>query len=111
MMRNVNVAAWFALLSLIAASAVPRRAESADRDMLAAAAASITKEELKTHVDVLADDTMEGRETGSRGGRAAANYVFKAFERLGAAPAGDGGTYFQSFNANSRNVLGLVEGS
>ena len=29
---------------------------------------------------------------------------------MGALPAGDGGTYFQSFGA-SRNILGLVEGS
>ena len=54
---------------------------------MAAAAASITKDELKSHVDVLADDTFEGRETGSRGARAAANYVLKAFERHGATPA------------------------
>ena len=30
---------------------------------------------------------------------------------MGLAPAGDGGTYFQSFNGASRNILGLVEGS
>jgi Peptidase family M28/PDZ domain len=82
-----------------------------DRDALAIATASITRPELKTHVDVLADDTFEGRETGSRGGRAAGNYVYKEFERLGAQPAGEGGGYFQPFNGTSRNVLGMVEGS
>src|SRR6266404_4362639 len=91
-------AAGFALWAAFAFSLAMPRGRCADRDVLAAAAASITKEELKTHVDVLADDTMEGRETGSRGARAAANYVFKSLERLGASPAGDGGTYFQSFN-------------
>jgi hypothetical protein len=112
MSRHLKLAAGFALvIGFVLANVRLPRAQSADRDMLAAAAASITKDELKTHVDVLADDTMEGRETGSRGGRAAANYVLKSFERLGAAPAGDGGTYFQSFNAASRNILGLVEGS
>ena len=45
--------------------------------LLAAAAASITKDELRNHVDVLADDTFEGREAGSRGGRAAANYILQ----------------------------------
>src|SRR4029079_3833841 len=86
-------------------------ASAVDRDVLAAAAASITKGELKTYVDVLADDTFEGRETGSRGGRVAAHYIMKALEQLGATPVGDGGTYFQPFQANSRNILGFVEGS
>jgi hypothetical protein len=85
--------------------------QSADRAAVTTAAASITKDELKNYIDVLADDTLEGRETGSRGGRAASNYLLKAFEKLGAAPAGDNGTYFQSFNAASRNVLAIVEGS
>jgi hypothetical protein len=102
----------FCALALLSASHLTgTRLLGADRAVIAAAAASITKEELKTHVEVLADDTLEGRETGSRGGRAAANYVLKAFERLGATPAGDGGTYFQSFHAASRNVIGRIEGS
>jgi hypothetical protein len=75
------------------------------------ATASITKDELKAHIDVLADDSFEGREAGSRGGRAAANYILKEFERFGAVPAGESGTYFQSFHSASRNILGLVEGS
>src|SRR5438874_2371411 len=110
MNRNFNLAVHIALAAL-AIQLILSSAQSADRAALATAAASITKDELKTYVDVLADDTLEGRETGSRGGRAAANYLFKAFEKLGAAPAGDSGTYFQSFNAASRNVLGIVEGS
>src|SRR5262245_28913751 len=87
------------------------RASGADRSSLALAAASITTEELKGHVDVLADDTFEGREAGSRGGHAAARYVLQAFERHGATPAGESGSYFQSFHGASRNILGLVEGS
>src|SRR5439155_17341948 len=82
-----------------------------DRNVLAAAAASITASEAKNYIDVLSDDTFEGRETGSRGGRAAGNYVLKAMEQLGAAPIGEGGSYVQSFHAASRNILGLVEGS
>src|SRR3954466_2041859 len=108
MNRNVSLRGGFAL-ALCAAIVSP--AWAIDRDALAIATASITKPELKTYVDTLADDTFEGRETGSRGGRAAANYVYKSFERCGAQPAGDGGTYFQGFSAASRNILGIVEGS
>jgi len=97
-------------LALLLAAIASPAALAVDRDVLAAASASISKSELKNYVDVLADDTFEGRESGSRGGRAAANYILKLFEQLGAAPAGDSGTYFQSFQANSRNVLGFVEG-
>src|SRR5947208_11154718 len=110
MKRPAQIAPCLAVAALVA-QLICSSAQAADRAALATAAASITKDELKTYVDVLADDTLEGRETGSRGARAAANYVFKAFEKLGAAPAGDGGTYFQSFNASSRNVLSIVEGS
>src|SRR3954470_8499779 len=111
MNRIVRLGYWFALPAGLLAWLAAPVAQAVDRNALALAAASITKEELKGYVDVLADDTFEGRETGSRGGRAAANYVFKALERNGASPAGEGGTYFQAFNAASRNVLGIVEGS
>src|SRR5687767_2043421 len=78
---------------------------AAERSGLTLAAASITREELKTYIDVLADDTFEGREAGSRGGRAAGNYLYKALEQYGASPAGDSGTYFQTFSGASRNLL------
>lgn len=77
---------------------------------LAAALESISAAELRTHVEVLADDTFEGREAGSRGGRAAGNYLAKVLDKLGLKPAGDGGGYFQAFGS-SRNVLALLEGS
>jgi Zn-dependent M28 family amino/carboxypeptidase len=86
-------------------------ARAADNLTAAAAVASITTDELKIHVDVLADDTFEGREAGSRGGRAAGNYLLKAFEKLELKPAGDAGSYVQSFGSSSRNILGLIEGS
>lgn len=75
------------------------------------AAASITASELQSHVDVLADDSFEGRAAGSRGGRAAGMYLFKELERRGLRGAGDNGGFFQSFGNGLRNVLGLLEGS
>jgi hypothetical protein len=99
------------LLLVLAATLVSRGGRAADRETLALAAASITSEELKDVVGVLADDTFEGREAGSRGGHAAANYIVKAFEKLGARPAGDCGSYFQAFNGTCRNILAVVPGS
>jgi hypothetical protein len=76
-----------------------------------AAADSITQAELKELVDVLADDTFEGREAGSRGGHASGNYLAKRFTELKLAPAGDKDSFFQGFRGTSRNILGLHEGN
>lgn len=56
-----------------------------------------------SHVEVLAGDAMEGRETGSPGHRRAAEYVAKEFEKLGLRPAGDGG-FLQPVALRSRTI-------
>jgi Zn-dependent M28 family amino/carboxypeptidase len=50
---------------------------------------------LRSHLEFLADDALEGRAPGTRGGRTAAKYIAAQFERLGLEPAGESGTYFQ----------------
>ncbi|HEV2690970.1 MAG TPA: M28 family peptidase [Bryobacteraceae bacterium] len=45
------------------------------------------------HVQVIAADNMEGRDTGSEGYRRAARYVVEQFERGGLKPAGVSGYY------------------
>jgi hypothetical protein len=47
------------------------------------------------HIQVLADDSMRGRQTGSQDYMRAAAYVVKQFKAFGLAPAGVGGSYFQ----------------
>jgi Zn-dependent M28 family amino/carboxypeptidase len=47
------------------------------------------------HVKFLADDLLEGRGTGTRGGDLAANYIAAQFALNGLKPAGDNGTYLQ----------------
>jgi hypothetical protein len=61
---------------------------------LALLLAAITPHAMRAHVNFLASDAVEGRETGTRGYAVAAAYVAAQFEALGAEPAGDGGTYF-----------------
>ena len=54
-----------------------------------AALESIKADELGEQVGTLADDAMEGREAGTRGGRAAADYLAEQYARLhlrGGAP-------------------------
>jgi len=52
---------------------------------------------------VLADDSMEGRDTGSRGGAAAARFIAAELERAGLQPAGDSG-WFQRVPLSQRMV-------
>jgi hypothetical protein len=55
---------------------------------------AVTPHAMRAHVNFLASDAVEGRETGTRGYDVAAAYVAAQFEAVGAEPAGDGGTYF-----------------
>ena len=59
------------------------------------AAASIDPEKIRAHVRFLADDLLEGRGPGTRGGDIAAKYIATQFALDGLKPAGDDGTYFQ----------------
>ena len=53
-------------------------------------------EGFRAHVAFLADDLLEGRDTGSRGHEIAARYVAAQFEAYGLRPGGDVGSWFQS---------------
>lgn len=53
-----------------------------------------------SHVQALANDGLEGRDTGSEGYRKASRYVAAQFDRLGLRPAGDNG-FFQSVPMHS----------
>jgi hypothetical protein len=57
----------------------------------------ITAEELRAHVKYLASDELEGRGSGTEGNRKAAAYIAEQMKRYGLRPAGDNGTYFQTF--------------
>ncbi|MGQ0815756.1 MAG: M20/M25/M40 family metallo-hydrolase [Gemmatimonadota bacterium] len=74
------------------------------------------------NVRYLADDALEGRLAGTRGERCAADFIAATFARLGLRPAGDNGTYFQSFELASainphapkgtaRNVVAVLNGA
>jgi hypothetical protein len=100
------------LLAPLFAAGAPQPLAAADltaASHMAAATATITAHDAGRHVAALADDAFEGREAGSRGGRAAGAYVVDAIDELGLEPAGDGGTYFQMFGS-MRNILALARG-
>ena len=55
----------------------------------------ITAEAVRGHIEFLADDLMEGRETGSKGHEIAAHYVASQFQGMGLKPAGKDGWFQQ----------------
>ena len=104
-----NHARPFHLAIALASLASPLDVAARAAEHMSAAHASIRAADASRHVHALADDALEGREGGSRGGRAAGAYVVGSIEKLGLQPAGDNGTYYQNFGS-LRNILALVPG-
>ncbi len=86
-------------LILALAGAFPR---AGAQDIASKYAATITPEDLKRHLLVIAADSLEGRDTGSPGQKKAAAYVAGFYREYGLQPAvqaGDGTrSYFQHYN-------------
>jgi hypothetical protein len=76
---------------------------------LQAAIESITAEDLRRHVLYLASDKLEGREAGTKGGLAAAEYLAEHYRRCGLNGGGPAG-FFQPFAPNFRNVIAVLPG-
>jgi hypothetical protein len=55
-------------------------------------------QQLRTDVVYLASDYLEGRQTGTRGEKLAAEYLIGRFKELGLEPAGDKGSFLQAFS-------------
>lgn len=55
------------------------------------------------HVEFLADDKLEGRDTGSKGHKMAVDYAAQEFEKAGVQPGGEQG-YFQTVPFNVRKI-------
>jgi len=59
--------------------------------------ASITAEDVRRRIFLIADDSMGGRGTPSPGLEKMATYAASEFQRLGLEPGGENGTYFQRY--------------
>jgi hypothetical protein len=76
--------------------------------------------EIQRHIKILANDSLEGRGTGTRGERMAAAYIQQAFKTFKLKPAGEGKSYLQAFpfragahgegeGGTAYNVVGLLD--
>ncbi len=97
-------------IGLCLAVALALRADrgGAEDKVAEAALARVSGAAVRAHVEFLADDLLEGRDTGTRGYDLAARYVATQLALLGLAPAGDDGTFFQQVPLLETR---LVEGS
>ena len=60
-------------------------------------AASITEHDIRRRIAIIADDSMGGRDTPSRGLDLTARYIAGEFARLGLKPGGDSGRFEQRY--------------
>ncbi len=104
----------FGLLATACSS--PRQASLLpDSATLAAAAATITDEDIRSHIAFLASDELRGRDTPSPGLEAAADWIAERFDAAGLSPTDS--TWFQRYPFPARRLaraqtgFGVVSGA
>jgi hypothetical protein len=70
----------------------------------ARAAATITADDVGRRIGIIADDSMLGRDTPSRGLKLTAQYVADEFSRLGLKPGGSNGGWQQHYSITRRKL-------
>lgn len=70
-----------------------------------AAEPDFSADRVKAHVAFLADDLLEGRDTGSRGHEIAARYVASQFAAAGLTPAGKDGSWLQPVTLSAATLV------
>jgi aminopeptidase YwaD len=86
--KNSTVLRKYSFLVLFLAGCSSQRQAASDNDVLPL--------NLKSHVEYLASDRLEGRRTGTEGEKLAAEYISNAFAKLELQPKGTNG-FYQSF--------------
>jgi len=94
-MTRVRVSGAAILLALPAALAAQQSAPLPLKHAARPTAATISAADLMTRLYIFADDSMQGRETGTAGHVKSTAYIASELKRLGLHPAGDEGSFFQ----------------
>jgi len=92
-MKRFGIFLSIVFVCILAASAQNALPPAAQKAMNA-----IDAEKIRATVKYLADDALQGRGTGQKGGDMAADWIAAQFKSYGLAPAGDQGTYFQKID-------------
>ncbi|MEQ1934367.1 MAG: peptidase M28, partial [Fimbriimonadaceae bacterium] len=89
-MKRLTTLALLAVASSFALAQAPKAGAKAPKY---GEPSAITSGRLKTHLEFIADDLLEGRDTPSRGLDIAALYLSSQLKLWGVQPGGDNGTY------------------
>jgi len=94
-MTSTRIAAALALAASTSACTARRAPDAAAAVGPAATSPAISTEDVRRRIEILSDDSTQGRDAGSEGALRAARYLERELRRMGLEPAGDGGSYFQ----------------
>lgn len=89
---------------------------SAQAPAIARAVSSITPQDIQKRIEIIADDSMRGRNTPSPELDEVANYIAGEFAHFGLAPGGDDGSYLQRYPIDqvrvdtARSVIAVIGG-
>ena len=64
----------------------------------------ISASDIYSHIEFLASDSLQGRESGTEFEAMASNYIIQKFEEFGVQPKGDDGTFLQAFTINTARL-------
>lgn len=65
---------------------------------------------IRTHVELLAADSLEGRLAGSQGNQAAGNYITTKLREYDVKPIPGQPDFYQLFGDGYRNIIGFIKG-
>ncbi|MCW2120852.1 M28 family metallopeptidase [Flavobacterium sp. 7A] len=110
--------------SLLAIScANTKSTESKSASLLSTYSKTITESELKNHLYTISSDSMQGRETGSKGQKLAGQYLINQYKKDHIPPAQNASDYLQNVPASalktrkgevlapSENICAFIKGS
>jgi hypothetical protein len=98
-----SLAALLLLAGPLAAQA-PKPPEHAPPTAVDRAAATITEGDVAHRIGIIADDSMLGRDTPSRGLELTARYIADQFKGFGLKPGSEHGTWFQRYDVTRRRL-------
>lgn len=99
-MRGIGLLATL-ILPLAAACGGPTASVTEAPGPRGPTTADISSADLRNRISIFADDSMQGRRTGTPGNAKGNAYIVSELERLGLKPAGDAGGFFQKVPLSS----------
>ncbi|HEY7681724.1 MAG TPA: M20/M25/M40 family metallo-hydrolase [Gemmatimonadales bacterium] len=92
------------ILTVLAVSGPLTAAAAQTSSTPSTVARTITARDIQRRINIIADDSMMGRDTPSPGLEKTARYVAEEFRRFGLKPGGENGTFLQRYSISRRRI-------